>query len=253
MGLDLYVGTLSRYHTGRWETEVQRIGREAGIPIQIIYAKGGPKRLGKLMAPILIARWRHRVARKFAHQIQEGLTWSESGSKPYLARKPDLDGRHALVLAGAYAEHPELPRPQDIPEVAETDPAYAAACENYLQSVVAVLECHMFLPIGDTFLIAEPDVVGADRVVTTTACLAWALDSINKALWQADETQIAQWAMRGPLSKRTMTFEAGRMTHEEDSPPTANSFEHAAQFGFAIYSEALKFSRTHDLPILTDE
>jgi hypothetical protein len=28
---------------------------------------------------------------------------------------------------------------------------------------------------------------------------------------------------------------------------------HAAQFGFAIYSEALNFSRKHNVPILTDE
>src|SRR6185295_35850 len=197
MGLDLYVGTLTRYYTGRWETEGQRVGRQAGIPVQIIYANGEPRRLGKLTAPIVIARWRRRVAGKFAHLVPEGLTWSESGSKPYLARKPDHDGRRALVLAGAYAEHPELPRPDDLPEVAEDDPAYAAIGESYLRSVVAVLECHLFLPTGGAFLIAEHDAVGVDRVVTTTASLAWALDSINNALWRADDSQIARWATRG--------------------------------------------------------
>ncbi len=253
MGLDLYVGTLTRYHTGAWETEAQRTCREAGLPMRVIYANGRPRRLMKLTAPIFIERWRRRLVRNVAHVIQGDLSWSEGKSKPYLARKPDHDGRHALVLAGAYAERPELTRPRDIPETAENDPAYAAASEHYLRSIVAVLECHMFLPSADMFLMAERDAVGVDRVVTTTASLAWALDSINKVLWQADEAQIAQWATRGPLSKRTMVFEDGRISQVVDNPPSANSFEHTAQFGFAVYSEALAFSRTHDLPILTDE
>jgi hypothetical protein len=253
MGLDLYVDTLTRYHTGAWETEAQRVGREAGFPVQVIYANGRPRRLMKLIAPILIERWRRRLVRKVAHVVQNDLSWSESKSKPYWARKPDHDGRHALVLAGAYAERPELPRPRNIPETAEADRAYAAASKHYLQSIVAVLECHMFLPSADMFLTAAPDAVGVDRVVTTTASLAWALGSINQALWQADDTQITQWATRGPISTRTMTFEAGRITGEQEEPSVDNAFEHTAQFGFAIYSEALKFAQIHDLPILTDE
>ena len=50
-----------------------------------------------------------------------------------------------------------------------------------------------------------------------------------------------------------MVVEGGRVTHLEERPRPDNAFEHTAQFGFAIYSEALKFSRLHDLPNLTDE
>jgi hypothetical protein len=41
--------------------------------------------------------------------------------------------------------------------------------------------------------------------------------------------------------------------HETEILPAANPFDHAAQFGLAIYREALNFSRKHNLPIVTDE
>jgi hypothetical protein len=41
------------------------------------------------------------------------------------------------------------------------------------------------------------------------------------------------------------------MREREISPPE-NPFMHTAQFGFAIYDEALNFSRKHRVPIVTD-
>ena len=39
MGLDLYVGTLARYHTGEWEPEAVSVGREAGLAVEVHYAQ----------------------------------------------------------------------------------------------------------------------------------------------------------------------------------------------------------------------
>jgi hypothetical protein len=253
MGLDLYAGGLARYHTGAWECEAQRMSREAGMEFRIAYDQGPPKRLSKATARLFIFLWRRRILRKHAHLISQGLNWSEVSSGPYFARKPDHDGQRALVLAAAYAEHLELAMPTDLPKSDEADPAYVAASQNYLQSMISILECHMFLPSAEDFLIAEPDAVGTRRFITSTANLARALDSVNQAHWQAEESQVAAWAKRGPPTRRVVAVVAGQITHEEDIPPSKNSFEHAAQFGFAIYCEALNFSRTHHLPIVTDE
>jgi hypothetical protein len=228
-------------------------GREAGLPVHIVYADGSPKRLSKITAPLSIFLWRRRVARKFAHLIKQGLGWSEANSRPYLARKPDHDGQRALVLAAAYTEHPKFARPTDVPETNESDPAYAASANDYVQSMICILECHMFLPSDESFLIAVPDAVGIDRVATSTANLAWALESINRAHWNADEPQIAAWARRGPTSQRVMAVEHGKLVDDVAPPLSTNPFEHTAQFAFALYSDALTFSRTHRLPILTDE
>ena len=36
VGLDVYVGPLTRYYLGDWETVVQRLGRERGFPVKTI-------------------------------------------------------------------------------------------------------------------------------------------------------------------------------------------------------------------------
>jgi hypothetical protein len=253
MGLDLYSGTLARYHAGAWETEVQRVGREAGLPVQIVYPQGAPRRLSKFTAIPLVWLWRERIRRKYRSAIQHGLNWSGASSIPYFARKPDHDGRSALVLAAAYAEHREFPMPSELPESAELDPAYQAASKNYLQSTTCVLECHMFLPSPDNFIFSEPDATGNKRFVTSTGKLAWALDSVNMALWQADEAQFAQWAKRGPLTRHVLVVERGKIVREENVDAQDRPFEHAAQFGFAVYREALTFSRKYNVPVVTDE
>jgi hypothetical protein len=253
MGLDLYAGGLARYHTGAWECEAQRVCREAGVALQITYDHGAPKRLSKATAPLFVFLWRRRILKKHANFITLGLNWSEAGSTPYFARKPDHDGRRALVIAAAYAELPELTTPTDLPKTEESDPAYAAASENYFQSMVAILQCHMFLPSSENFVIAEPDAAGTQRFITSTANLAWALDTINDSHWKADDLQVSRWAERGALTHQIVSIDAGQIVHEPEVPLPKNPFMHAAQFGFAIYSEAMNFSRKHNVPILTDE
>ena len=253
MGLDLYVGTLARYHTGDWETEAQRIGRQAGFPVQILYAEGAPRRLWKVTAPLSISLWRRRLRTKIASVAKGGLDWPEDKSQPYLSRKPDHDARQALVLAAAYAERPELARPEELPATNDADPAYAAASKHYIQSMISVFECHMFVPSDDNFLTVLPDPVGVERFITSTFNLGRALGSVNDSFWHAGEQQIEAWAERGPFSKSGNMLIDGKLVRGDPEQPEENSFEHTAQFGFAIYHQALRFSRTHNLPILTDE
>ena len=39
MGLDVYVGSLTRYLSGDWETVVQQWGRESGTPGNVVRAQ----------------------------------------------------------------------------------------------------------------------------------------------------------------------------------------------------------------------
>jgi len=111
-------------------------------------------------APLFVFLWRRRIRKKHAHLIKQGLKWSEAGSTPYLARKPDHDGRRALVLARGLCRESGSSRAINLPETTETDPAYVAVSQNYFQSIVSILECHMFLPSAENFLIAAPDASG---------------------------------------------------------------------------------------------
>ena len=252
MGLDLYAGSLARYHTGAWETIMQRTAREQGMKVNIVYADGAPTRLSTQDAALMVSGWRDQLQSKY--RIPNGLSWSESSSAPYWSDKPDHDGQRALVLATAYAEHPELDLPTTLPDEVEDDPAYIAASGDYFSSAIAILECHMFLPSEEIFIFLEHDAVGVKRVTTSTANLARSLDRINGFYWRASSDQLAEWLRRGPAGPGTaMEIEAGKLVHHKKVLPSGNSFQHSAQFGFAIYNEALIFSRAHNVPIMTDE
>jgi hypothetical protein len=254
MGLDLYAGALARYYTGQWETEAQQAGREAGVPVEIFYAGGGPRRLSRLTAPWRVSTWRRGIRTKYAKVIKEDLNWSEDLSAPYFARKPDHAGRLALKLACAYAEHREFAMPEQLPEDVDADPAYKAASDKYFASAISVLECHMFLPSAENFVVSEPDPVGNKRFITSIANLSWALDVVIGAHWQTDPSKIDEWARDAPLGRkkllRTDNGEFEVIEEQDFQPESLLSFAH---FGFAVYSKALAFSRDHNVPILTDE
>ena len=252
MGLDIYAGTLARYHTGSWETIMQRTAREQGMNVRMVYAGESPARLSEPLAPLTVSRWREHLESKY--HLLNGLSWSEDTSTPYWTDKPDHDGQRALVLAAAHTEHSEFELPTALPESMEVNPAYFAASRDYVNSIIAILECHLFLPSEEDFIFSEDDAVGVRRVTTSTANLAWALDAVNTFCWQASEAQFTEWRKRGPASVGPVVeFEDGMIVREDEVQPSTEPFQHAAQFGFAVYNEALTFSRKHNVPILTDE
>lgn len=252
MRLDLYAGSLARYHSGNWELATQRAGREVGVTVEIDYS-APPPRLSKFFAPLSVFLWRRRIQRKYSHLIKNKLSWREGVNSPYWTEKVDHDGRNALILATAYSERPNIKPPKELPETLEADLAYASIGSEYLSSNVSVIECHMFLPSRENFLIATEDATGIRRFITSTGNLTRALQWVNDALWQASEDEIAMWASRGPLTRKNMVIERGKIVREEEIPLPEDQFMHIAQFGFAMYHEALLFSRLYWTPILTDQ
>jgi len=45
MGLDVFVGSLTRYYMGNWETVIQQAGRQNNIPVQVVRPKAAPQGL----------------------------------------------------------------------------------------------------------------------------------------------------------------------------------------------------------------
>jgi len=52
MGLDVYVGSLTRYYTANWETVVQRTAGEQGIKCQTI--RTNPEPPDKITDPVVV-------------------------------------------------------------------------------------------------------------------------------------------------------------------------------------------------------
>jgi hypothetical protein len=55
------------------------------------------------------------------------------------------------------------------------------------------------------------------------------------------------------LSRYVLVVERGEVVREDNVDAQANPFAYAAQFAFALYSQALTFSHKYGVPIVTDE
>jgi hypothetical protein len=108
MGLDVYVGSLTRYYARAWETVVQAAGREQGIAVQIV--RNLPERPDAVTDPQEINRavlmWRGALAKDLhnARLIASDLDWAEGLDVPYFTDKPGWNAFGGLLLLAAYEE-----------------------------------------------------------------------------------------------------------------------------------------------------
>src|SRR5262249_42587409 len=117
MGLDVYVGSLTRYYTGDWKTKLQQMAPELGIPVRVIrptprqswfrsiFDHIRPK--GPTPAAKVVQQWQSRLR----HELGlEEIHWNENPAAEYFTDKPAWDCYGALVLWAAYDELPNAKR-----------------------------------------------------------------------------------------------------------------------------------------------
>jgi hypothetical protein len=109
VGLDVYVGPLTRYYSFEWETVVQQAGREQGLDVQVIRPPGfqEPDAQDVLQG---VAAWRKTLG----DTIGVPMRWDESAFGAYETDKPDWDGYQAVRFLALHEEFPELPSPTRI-------------------------------------------------------------------------------------------------------------------------------------------
>ena len=109
MGLDVYVGPLTRYYSFDWETIVQQTGRQQGMDVHIVrppgFEKPDPEDVLRL-----VAGWRKALA----DEIGVPMRWEESAFGPYETDKPDWDGYQSVRFLALLEEFPDLPAPPQI-------------------------------------------------------------------------------------------------------------------------------------------
>ena len=134
MGLDIYVGTLSRYYSGNWETIIQQISREQGMEVQVVRSNESQS-ASTNQAEIhnLILSWRRKLSTNFQNKTFIQFDWDESAESPYFTDKPTWDSYWGLLLWAAYAEHPNLKPPAYLPNDLSEDPAYQAGSIDKFQ------------------------------------------------------------------------------------------------------------------------
>ena len=235
MGLDVYVGTLTRYHLRDWETITQQRGREAGIPVRVLYTDEGEEGItnpDEVREVVML--WRKVVNRSLAPHLGAPLDWDESDGLPYFTDKPDWNGYWALRLWAAHAEHPGMDRPAQVPEEPHEDGAFvasrAAAGENDFWSLLRDVE--LWLPADFSVALDFEAPNGKKMQVGSSVELQRQLRELNKRTWKAEEERIAGWH-DGEEGERT-------------------PLENEARFGMSIFWDLVRKSIDHRLPMILD-
>lgn len=171
MGLDIYVGSLTRYYSGDWALSTEAWAREMGMPFGILGdhpTKPDPKPSREHIRRGVL-EWR----RALGLQLDETLDWDESDRSPYLTDKPGYTGWNALQSwASDEARYPHL------------------------------LKCGLWLPCEREGIYEGPDVFGDDRRMGSGPRLLWELQELNSRTWKADGSRLKELLSNLPADSK---------------------------------------------------
>lgn len=235
MGLDIYVGSFTRYYAGDWELVTAQAARELGAKFQVIRGDDPSDAIRdpEKIRPIVI-EWRRRLSESLGNSLERPLDWVEDSNAPYFTDKPAWDGYQALLLWAAYEEHPELRIPADLPENISKDMAFVlSTSEHYKTHYPALLsDTQIWLPNDFSFVLKTPDCAGREVMIASSSSLVQELDDLNKRTWNASEEELSKAAFEGC----------------ENNVP----LEVAARFALALFRRHAVLSVSHRLPMLLD-
>src|SRR5579862_4337734 len=200
MGLDIYVGSLTRYYSQQWETVVQRWARENGYTVTVVGRESSHASVTdpSQIEPVVHA-WRALVSRRLSGSLSQPLDWQDDMSRPYFTDKPDWDGWGALMLWAAHAEMPSVPLPVEFPENCFDAPLFHTWRSRPQETFVrAVLNCGWWLPGDDRFVFEMEDVASRNRIMGFGSQL---LDELNVMSWKASPGEVEAWRKEGPAVK----------------------------------------------------
>jgi hypothetical protein len=156
VGLDVYVGPLTRYYVEGPADVVERIARHQDLPVT-----DGLEAEEVIRAAVV--SWRKGLSRWLGDRLAGPLDWDESGPAPCFTDKPGWDGYGGALLLAAHDEHPELPSPTVVSADWPDDPAYQAASapgagSRYRQ----LLTPELWLPCRFEFTVRTQDLTGEE-------------------------------------------------------------------------------------------
>jgi hypothetical protein len=208
MGLDVYVGSLTRYLIGNWETVVQQYGRENNVPVQVIRANNPPDAITdpeEVLTSVL--SWRENLSQALTASGCPALNWDERAEAPYFTDKPAWDAYGDLVLWAAYSQSPGLVRPMMSVEDWGKDPAYQCSLEKKGGSYASlILGSEIWLPVNFDFVFNADWITGNNMMFGSAFQLARELEELNANTWKAGASQLVEWRREGkeihePLEK----------------------------------------------------
>ena len=235
MGLDVYVGSLTRYYARDWETVLQRHARETGMSLNVLR----PNESEAIVTDqdsirAAVCTWRDNLSSGLGDNIDAPLNWDESAESLYFTDKPAWDCYSSLLLWAAYLEHPDLLRPASCVEDWTKDAAYRRSSAKDFQTEYPGLlrDTEIWLPADFEFTFAATDVSGNTVNFGSVLALRDELAQINARTWSADSATLTAWRMQG--ADYLAPLEIG------------------ARFAFAIFSDLANAAADHRLVMKLD-
>jgi hypothetical protein len=234
MGLDIYVGSFTRYYAQDWETVVQKVGREHGHPVTVIRQTTAEAITDQAQIRPAIVAWRDGLNAGLGDNLDAPLDWDEAESAPYFTDKPTWDAYSSLLLWAAYAENQDLARPHAYVEDLESDPAYRRSREPGFKTAYSQLirGAEVWLPARFDFTFTAQDPAGNEVVFGSSVALADQLELLNQRTWNASNGSILEWRFGGA---------------DYQAP-----LEIGARFAFAVLRDLARHANTHRLIMKLD-
>jgi hypothetical protein len=211
MGQDLYVGSLTRYYAHQWETPIQRFARENGTQ----YSRIGPGAdadrgiTDPAQVRDVVGRWMAEVSNALSSWLPGPLEWDESIESPYCAEQLPFITLDALRLTAACHEHPELPKPVELPADCWAHEALKRSTDDEFDSEFAQLFAPTFwLPIDvdGTFQGQSPS--SAVCTFGSSIALAQQLKLLNDAVFKGTKEDFQRWRSEDDGKSDTLDYQA---------------------------------------------
>ena len=238
MGLDVYVGSLTRYYARDWETVVQKMGREQGLDVSVVRANDAPEDTVTDSDEIseIVEAWIKGLGRGLSEHLPPGVVfdWQDDMSSPYFTDKPGWDSYASLLLWAAYSEHPELTRPEKCAKELENDPAFQASTAEGFRSSYGLLlhDVELWVPVDFPFAFKGQDASGNKIGIGSCHQLLTQLEQLNRATWGADAATLDRWL--------------------QDAAESESPMEPGARFAFAVLLDLCREAVTNKLPMKLD-
>ena len=228
MGLDVYVGSLTRYYAGDWETVIQQYAREQGISYQVVgNAPPDDAVTDRNEIRDAVEGWRALVS----SVLDRELAWNEEAESPYFTDKPAWDGYGSLQLLAACDE-----RGKSTPKKAVTEwdreRTWRKAAGDSQSRYRHLYSSELWLPGDFDPPVESNDVAGNGTMIGSSERLLAELSELNSRTYKGSGDDLARWRHEGAAP---------------DSP-----FDDAARFGLSVFLELAERSVSERLPMKLD-
>ena len=254
MGLDIYAGTLSRYHVRNWKTVAQQFCEENGIQYsQIQPTSNEDSQVSALETETIVKQWQEQLVKALKSSgVENAKQWQEDwDSKPYFTNKPDWDALGALLLFTTgkllKVRYPkDYKKNTNYHEVLKIMGIYKTTYKQW--SIFN--DVHFYVPIEDRLVFKYPLPNGQESMLSTVACLKYELTKINEASWQADEKMILDWVNTEGYPTEGSINRSGIL--QLLPKRKVYSTESLAKFAFSILWQAVTFAEKEQVAIIFD-